>query len=150
MKIKADILIIGGGISGLSLAIKLAELSPKSQILLITKEGITELHRLSNGDKMEMYPSWEYYNKAKACHRAAGVEGSDDHMNQFMLKGAIDELKVWNYSVDPGRIKLAYDEGETIMMQSWFKDPEKMREVCPGGNNNECPAGFDICLVHFI
>ena len=42
MKIKADILIIGGGISGLSLAIKLAELSPKSQILLITKEGITE------------------------------------------------------------------------------------------------------------
>ncbi len=42
MKIKTDILIVGGGISGLSLAIKLAELAPNTHILLITKEGITE------------------------------------------------------------------------------------------------------------
>lgn len=42
MKIKADILIIGGGISGLSLALKLAELAPNTNILLISKEGITE------------------------------------------------------------------------------------------------------------
>jgi len=42
LKIKADILIIGGGISGLSLAIKLAELAPNANILLVTKEGIKE------------------------------------------------------------------------------------------------------------
>lgn len=42
MKIKTDILIIGGGISGLSFALKLAELAPNTNILLITKEEITE------------------------------------------------------------------------------------------------------------
>ncbi|MFW9951044.1 MAG: FAD-dependent oxidoreductase, partial [Candidatus Thorarchaeota archaeon] len=42
MNIKTDILIIGGGISGLSLAIKLTELAPDLQILLITKESLTE------------------------------------------------------------------------------------------------------------
>ncbi len=42
MKIKTDILIIGGGISGLSLAIKLTNLAPETQILLITKESLTE------------------------------------------------------------------------------------------------------------
>lgn len=42
MKIKTDILIIGGGISGLSLALKLSELAPDTNILLITKDGIKE------------------------------------------------------------------------------------------------------------
>lgn len=42
MKIKTDVLIIGGGISGLSLAIKLTAFAPDTQILLITKESITE------------------------------------------------------------------------------------------------------------
>jgi len=39
---KTDFLIIGGGISGLSLAIKLAHLSPDDEILLITKEHLEE------------------------------------------------------------------------------------------------------------
>jgi L-aspartate oxidase len=42
LKIKADVLIIGGGISGLSFALKLSELSPNTNILLITKEEIKE------------------------------------------------------------------------------------------------------------
>ncbi|MFX0057496.1 MAG: L-aspartate oxidase [Candidatus Hodarchaeota archaeon] len=42
MKLKTDILIIGGGISGLTLAIKLANLAPEVQILLITKETLNE------------------------------------------------------------------------------------------------------------
>ncbi|NHJ25008.1 MAG: L-aspartate oxidase [Candidatus Lokiarchaeota archaeon] len=42
MIIKTDILIIGGGISGLSLAVKLTKLAPDVQILLITKENVTE------------------------------------------------------------------------------------------------------------
>ena len=42
MKIKTDILIIGGGVSGLTLAIKLSELIPDGEILLITKENIEE------------------------------------------------------------------------------------------------------------
>ncbi|MHA2430092.1 MAG: L-aspartate oxidase [Promethearchaeota archaeon] len=42
MKIKTDILIIGGGISGLSLTIKLAKLLPDQEILLITKENLKE------------------------------------------------------------------------------------------------------------
>ncbi len=42
MKIKTDILIIGGGISGLSLALKLSQLVLDLKILLITKESITE------------------------------------------------------------------------------------------------------------
>jgi len=42
LKIKTDILIIGGGISGLSLALKLSHLAPDIQILLITKEEIKE------------------------------------------------------------------------------------------------------------
>jgi len=39
---KTDFLIIGGGISGLSLAKKLAHLSPDDKILLITKENLEE------------------------------------------------------------------------------------------------------------
>jgi L-aspartate oxidase len=42
LKIKTDILIIGGGISGLSLTIKLAKLLPDQEILLITKENLKE------------------------------------------------------------------------------------------------------------
>ncbi|MFX1357784.1 MAG: L-aspartate oxidase [Promethearchaeota archaeon] len=42
MKLKTDILIIGGGVSGLTLAIKLGNLDPNSQILLITKENLNE------------------------------------------------------------------------------------------------------------
>ncbi|MFX0047791.1 MAG: L-aspartate oxidase, partial [Candidatus Hermodarchaeota archaeon] len=42
MNTKTDFLIIGGGISGLSLAIKLARLSPNDKILLITKEELEE------------------------------------------------------------------------------------------------------------
>ncbi len=42
MNTKTDFLIIGGGISGLTLAIKLARLSPANEILLITKENLEE------------------------------------------------------------------------------------------------------------
>lgn len=42
MKLKTDILIIGGGISGLSLAIKLAELAKDQKILIITKETLID------------------------------------------------------------------------------------------------------------
>lgn len=42
MNQKTDFLIIGGGISGLSLALKLAKLTPDEKILLITKEQLEE------------------------------------------------------------------------------------------------------------
>lgn len=42
MRYKTDFLIIGGGISGLSLAIKLAQMLPKENILLITKEKLED------------------------------------------------------------------------------------------------------------
>lgn len=42
MKLKTDILIIGGGISGLTLAIKLAELTKDQKILIITKETLID------------------------------------------------------------------------------------------------------------
>ncbi len=42
MKLKTDILIVGGGISGLSLAIKLSNLAKDSNILLITKEKLED------------------------------------------------------------------------------------------------------------
>ncbi len=42
MKLKTDILIIGGGISGLTLAIKLAELAKDQKILIITKETLID------------------------------------------------------------------------------------------------------------
>ena len=42
MKLKTDILIIGGGISGLTLAIKLAELTNNQKILIITKETLID------------------------------------------------------------------------------------------------------------
>ncbi|NVM34755.1 MAG: L-aspartate oxidase [Candidatus Lokiarchaeota archaeon] len=40
MKIKTDFLIIGSGISGLSLALKLSKLLPDEKLLLITKESL--------------------------------------------------------------------------------------------------------------
>ena len=42
MKLKTDILIIGGGISGLTLAIKLADLAKDQKILIITKETLID------------------------------------------------------------------------------------------------------------
>ena len=42
MKLKTDILVIGGGISGLSLAIKLSNLAKDYRILLITKEKLED------------------------------------------------------------------------------------------------------------
>ena len=42
MKLKTDVLIIGGGIAGLSLAIKLSSLIQDQKILLISKESLAE------------------------------------------------------------------------------------------------------------
>ena len=42
MNFKTDVLIIGGGISGLTLAIKLSEFAPNERILVITKQEISE------------------------------------------------------------------------------------------------------------
>jgi len=42
LNLKTDVLIIGGGISGLSLAIKLSELSNECNIIIITKENLEE------------------------------------------------------------------------------------------------------------
>jgi len=42
LNIKTDFLIVGGGISGLSLAIKLSELAKDCQILIITKEKLED------------------------------------------------------------------------------------------------------------
>ncbi len=42
MNIKTDFLIVGGGISGLTLAIKLSELAKDCQILIITKEKLED------------------------------------------------------------------------------------------------------------
>ena len=42
MKLKTDVLIIGGGISGLSLAIKLSILASESNILVLTKEKLED------------------------------------------------------------------------------------------------------------
>lgn len=42
MKLKTDILIIGGGVSGLSLAIKLHELAEDCKIVIITKENLED------------------------------------------------------------------------------------------------------------
>ena len=42
MKIKTDFLVIGGGISGLSFAIYLAQLLKDSNILIITKEKLID------------------------------------------------------------------------------------------------------------
>jgi L-aspartate oxidase len=42
MNLKTDFLIIGGGVSGLSLAIKLSQFRPETQILLITKDDLKE------------------------------------------------------------------------------------------------------------
>ena len=42
MKLNTDVLIIGGGVSGLSLAIKLHELAEDSKIIIITKENLED------------------------------------------------------------------------------------------------------------
>lgn len=42
MKLKTDFLVIGGGVSGLSLAIKLSQFAPDMRILLITKDELKE------------------------------------------------------------------------------------------------------------
>jgi L-aspartate oxidase len=42
LKLKTDVLIIGGGISGLSVAIELAELDRNLDLLLLTKESLTD------------------------------------------------------------------------------------------------------------
>ncbi|MBY9006081.1 MAG: L-aspartate oxidase [Candidatus Lokiarchaeota archaeon] len=42
MNFKTDVLIIGGGISGLSLAIKLTEFKPNTNIMVITKQELSE------------------------------------------------------------------------------------------------------------
>lgn len=42
MKLTTDVLIIGGGVSGLSLAIKLHELAEDSKIIIITKENLED------------------------------------------------------------------------------------------------------------
>ncbi len=73
MKIKTDFLIIGSGISGLSLALKLSILLPNEKILLITKESL--------------YQSSTYYAQGGIACVSNSSDNFEKHIKDTMIAG---------------------------------------------------------------
>ncbi|MEE9379462.1 MAG: L-aspartate oxidase [Candidatus Lokiarchaeia archaeon] len=73
MKIKTDFLIIGSGISGLSLALKLSKLLPNEEILLITKESL--------------YQSSTYYAQGGIACVSNSSDNFEKHIKDTMIAG---------------------------------------------------------------
>jgi len=76
VKLKTDVLIIGGGISGLSLGIKLAQLMPDQEILILTKEELTDCNT--------------YYAQGGIACVWDEEDSFENHINDTMVAG--DEL----------------------------------------------------------
>jgi L-aspartate oxidase len=86
LKKKTDILIIGGGVSGLTLAIKLSELVPDGEILLITKENIEECNTFyAQGGIASVYDENDDFEKHIKDTLIAGDGLCDEKVVEFII-----------------------------------------------------------------
>lgn len=93
MNDKTDFLIIGGGISGLTLAMKLSELVPDGEILLITKESIKECNTYyAQGGIACVYDEKDNFEKHIKDTLIAGDGLCDQNVVEFIIKKAPDMI----------------------------------------------------------
>ncbi len=89
MRFKTDFLIIGGGISGLSLAIRLSRLSPNKKILLITKQELEECNTYySQGGVACVWDENDSFEK----HIKDTLEAGDGLCNEEVVREIITQV----------------------------------------------------------
>ena len=89
MKIKTDILIIGSGISGLSLAIKLAGLNNNLDILLITKENLKDCNTYNAQGGIASV--WDKKNDSSEKHIQDTLSAGDQLCNESIVRKIITQ-----------------------------------------------------------
>ena len=100
LKIKTDFLIIGGGISGLTLAIKLAQLIPDQNILIITKEKLQDCNTFhAQGGIACVWDKEDSFEK----HVQDTLIAGDELCNEIVVRQVITQA--------PERIKELIDWG---------------------------------------
>ncbi len=94
MKLKTDFLIIGSGISGLSLAINISRLAPDKDILLITKERLQDSSTFhAQGGIACVWNSNDNFEKHVQDTLVAGVGLCDESIVRKIVSQAPDRLK---------------------------------------------------------
>ncbi len=89
MKIKTDILIIGGGISGLSLAIRLASLNKDLYIMLITKENLRDCNTYHAQGGIACV--WDNKNDSIEKHIQDTLIAGDELCNESVVRQIISQ-----------------------------------------------------------
>jgi L-aspartate oxidase len=99
MKLKTDILIIGGGISGLSLAIKLSSLAKDRDILVLTKEKLEDCNTFhAQGGIACVWEEYDNFEKHIQDTLIAGDGLCDEKIVSQIIKQAperLNELIEW-------------------------------------------------------
>ncbi|MFX1379898.1 MAG: L-aspartate oxidase [Promethearchaeota archaeon] len=94
MKFKTDFLIIGSGISGLSLALYLSELVPKANLLLVTKETLHESSTFhAQGGIACVWNKNDNFEKHVQDTLLAGDELCNETVVRKIIKQAPDRIK---------------------------------------------------------
>jgi len=89
LKIKTDILIIGSGISGLGLAIKLAGLNKDLDILLITKENLKDCNTYNAQGGIASV--WDKKNDSFEKHIQDTLSAGDQLCNESVVREIINQ-----------------------------------------------------------
>ncbi|TFG04043.1 MAG: L-aspartate oxidase [Promethearchaeota archaeon] len=144
MRITKDILIIGGGVAGLSLAIKLASLNDKIDIVLITKEDLKECNTYyaQGGIACVWDSKKDSFEKHVQDTLSAGDELCDESIVRKIIGQAperIEELIEWgvDFSRDEnGRYELGKEGGHS---------ERRIFHV-----NDKTGQSVELCLINYI
>ncbi|TXT59937.1 MAG: L-aspartate oxidase [Promethearchaeota archaeon] len=120
MNYKTDFFIIGGGVSGLTLAIKLAEKLRDKEILIITKEGLTECNTFyAQGGIACVWDEEDSFEKHIQDTIKAGDGLCDGEVVRRVIQEApdrIDDLIEWGIEFtrdDTGKYDLGKEGGHS-------------------------------------
>ena len=124
-----DVLVIGSGISGLTLAIKCAELAPKLKIVLISKDSLLEgnTRYAQGGIAVVSNFKKDSFEKHIADTLIAGAGSCDPKVVQFVVEEGnqrVQELIEWGTQFDTqsNRLHLAQEGGHSEKRIVHYKD----------------------------
>ena len=127
--VKTDVLIIGGGIAGLSLALHLCDLQPELSISIITKEEIEEANtKYAQGGISSVLSVKDSFDSHVQDTMVAGAGLCRKDVVEEMVKHgpeAINQLMEWGVEFDHGpgdSLELGMEGGHKARRVAHVKD----------------------------
>ncbi len=144
MKIKTDILIIGSGISGLSLAIKLAGLNNDLDILLITKENLKDCNTYNAQGGIASV--WDKKNDSSEKHIQDTLSAGDQLCNESIVRKIIAQApERINELIEWGVDFTRNDKGDYDLGKEGGHSERRVLHV-----NDQTGKSVELALIEYI